>query len=346
MRDVVEPLSARQTVTQRPRPLVVGLVNNMSDGARKATDEQFTRLLRAACPQFEISLELFSCRATCRKESDVGTPVRAHRDATELFGMHLDAVIVTGMEPQAADLQDEPIWASLTEIVDWAQETGVPVIWSCLAAHAAVFYLDAIRRSRLPVKLSGVFDCELVAFEHPVTTGLPGRWSTPHSRHNGLSESSLVSAGYQILSRSVDAGVDCFLKPGLTPQLFFQGHPEYHLGSLLSEYVRDVRRYLVGQQDEYPLVPCNCLDAGLEARLDDHRSYVTGSHRDLTELKEVLRLTTTASKISPWFRPAARLYANWIAQSVDIARDRNPVPLASGFHVVRQLDPANLGGAE
>lgn len=322
---------------------MVGLVNNMSDGALKTTEEQFTQLLRAACPHIEISLELFSCRAGRRQGDSSCIAVRAYRDVTELFSAHVDAVIVTGMEPQAAHLQDEPAWAGLTRIIDWALETAVPVIWSCLAAHVAVFYLDGIRRSRLPAKLSGVFDCKLVAFDHPLTADLPGCWRTPHSRYNGLSEASLVSAGYQILSRSDEAGVDSFLRPGRAPHVFLQGHLEYDAGTLLSEYTRDVRRYLAGQQDEYPLVPRNYLDAPVEAALDDQRQHVLSGHRDVAGLKEVLRLAAGASKPHPWYSSAVRFYANWIGRLVLDAPDRPLATSAMGFHGVRHADPANLG---
>ncbi|WP_428374285.1 homoserine O-acetyltransferase/O-succinyltransferase family protein [Lichenicoccus sp.] len=332
----------------RPRPLVVGLVNNMPNGALKSTQEQFTRLLRAACPQREISLELFSCRPS-RGQGDGppsgGAPgaLGEYRDLTELYGAHLDAVIVTGMEPQAAHLQDEPAWACLTRLVDWAQETAVPVIWSCLAAHATVFYLDGIRRSRLPAKLSGVFACDLVGVDHPLAEGLPGRWSTPHSRYNGLSEGALVRAGYEILSRAQEAGVDSFLRPGPAPFLFLQGHPEYDARTLLYEYTRDIRRYLLGQRDEYPLVPRNYFAAPLEAALDDYRCHVLAAHRGIAALKEVLQLVANASPANPWDRPAVRLYANWIARLVRGAPDRHPGTFVPGLHGVCHPDPAVLG---
>lgn len=327
----------------RPRPLVVGLVNNMSDGALRTTEEQFNRLLQAACPQTGISIELFSCRAGRRRGNDGRVAIQAYRDVTELFSAHVDALIVTGMEPQAAHLQDEPAWACLTRIADWAQETAVPVIWSCLAAHAAVFYLDGIRRSRLSAKLSGVFDCERVAFDHPLTANLPGRWKTPHSRYNGLSEASLVNAGYRILSRSNEAGVDSFLRPGSAPHIFFQGHPEYDAGTLLCEYTRDVRRYLVGQQDEYPHVPRNYLEAPVEAALEDRRQHALSGHRDIGELEEVLRLTAGASKLNPWSSFAVPFYANWIERLLLVAPDRRPAAPAMDFHDVQHAGSAILG---
>ncbi len=297
-------------------PLVIGLVNNMSDRGLRTTEGQFTRLLRAACPGLDLELRLFSCRGSrpSRLQDGAGG---SYADVEALFGTRLDAVIVTGMEPQAARLQDEPVWDSLTNIVDWAQDNAVPVAWSCLAAHAAVLHLDGIARSPLPGKMSGVFDCDLVCTDHPLAAGLPSRWAIPHSRYYDVAEAPLVANGYQILSRSRDAGVDIFLKEGSAPFVFFQGHPEYDPEILLLEYVRDVRRYLAGERDEYPLTPRNYIDPETMTTLTSQRDRVLHGHRDPAELKAVLQLLAGAAQSSPWHTPAVRLYANWIACMVD-----------------------------
>ncbi len=127
-----------------------------------------------------------------------------------LFDRHLDGLIVTGAEPQAPNLRDEPYWASLTKVIDWAQQNTCSSIWSCLAAHAAVLYTDGIGRRRRPEKCFGLFECERVA-EHPLTAGISPRFVTPHSRWNDISESELTACGYSLLARAEDAGADSFL---------------------------------------------------------------------------------------------------------------------------------------
>ena len=72
-------------------------------------------------------------------------------------------MIVTGAEPIAATLPDEPYWNDLTDVIDWAETNTRSAIWSCLAAHAAVLHLDGIERQRLERKCSGVYDCRKVA---------------------------------------------------------------------------------------------------------------------------------------------------------------------------------------
>ena len=71
-------------------------------------------------------------------------------------------MIVTGAEPIAATLPEEPFWQDLTDMIDWAKTNTRSTIWSCLAAHAAVLHLDGIERQRLDTKCSGIYDCAKV----------------------------------------------------------------------------------------------------------------------------------------------------------------------------------------
>ena len=45
----------------------------------------------------------------------------------DLWTSHHDGLIVTGTEPQAADLKDEPFWGSLTRVLEWAAKFEVQV---------------------------------------------------------------------------------------------------------------------------------------------------------------------------------------------------------------------------
>src|SRR5262249_34994245 len=157
-----------------------------------------------------------------------------YRDIAELWDARLDGLIVTGTEPRAANLADEPYWESLSTLVDWAREHTSSTIWSCLAAHAAVLHADGIARRTLKEKRSGVFDCHR-AMAHPMTEHFPLPLWVPHSRYNDLPERALAASGYSILTRSETAGVDAFAKLDGSFFLFFQGHPEYDADTLLRE---------------------------------------------------------------------------------------------------------------
>lgn len=298
------------------RPLVIGLVNNGSDRALKVIEGQFMKMLQAASGDAGLRLRFFSCpeipRAT-RPQTPLGQPYAAFG---ELFDTQLDGLIVTGMEPQAAKMQDEPIWPSLTRLVDWAETSATPVIWSCLAAHAAVLHLDGVSRTPLGGKLSGVFECDGVAPDHPLMTGLPSRWAIPHSRHYGVSEVLLMANGYEVLSRSAEVGADIFVKRTGIPFVFFQGHPEYDPDTLVREYKRDVRRYFVGKRDQYPTPPRSYFDPDTEIELERLRLQALETNRDPMLLHEVFRLTGGAAQPNAWAAPAVQIYANWLSSVV------------------------------
>jgi homoserine O-succinyltransferase/O-acetyltransferase len=300
------------------RPLTIGLINNTSDRALPAIERQFLTLLWAASAGMELNFRFFTCpeiRRAKRPQSSMG---HSYSNVDELYDMHLDGLIVTGMEPQATALRDEPIWGSIVRLADWAEEQAVPVVWSCLAAHAAVLHLDGIPRSRLREKLSGIFACDVVATDQKLATGLPSGWATPHSRHYGLREDALVANGYQILSRSDEAGVDIFIKHTATTFVFIQGHPEYGGDSLLREYTRDVRRYIVGERNDFPSVPEHYFTTDSEAALDKLRQDALRGQRDPAILEAVSRLVKNQAPPNTWRAAAARFYANWLTC---IARD-------------------------
>ena len=313
------------------RPLVLGLVNNFSDRGLKVGERQFRNLLQTACPDAAIELRLFTCPEIPRAHGTGAGPAAAYASAADIFETELDGLIVTGMEPQARNLRDEPVWGTLSRLADWAEDRAIPVIWSCLAAHAALLYLDGIPRTRHAEKISGIFDCEAVS-DHPLATGLPRHWGGAHSRYHGVSEQLLAANGYRILSRAEGVGADIFLKERGASFLFFQGHPEYEADTLVHEYKRDVRRYLVGERDEYPGIPLNCFDPGTQGQVERVREEILAGDRDLARLQDLCSLVNDLAYPSPWRPAATRLVANWLVLVAQ--RETRPMPLtpSAAFH--------------
>jgi homoserine O-succinyltransferase len=184
--------------------LTIGLVNNMPDTALQATERQFTRLLEAAAGDHLIHLHCFSLPSVTRSQPAKGRVDQQYTDIAELGRLHIDGLIVTGAEPNAATLPEEPFWRELTGIVDWAKTNTRSTIWSCLAAHAAVLHLDGIERQRLTTKCSGVYDCAKVT-DHWLTRDIASPVRVAHSRLNTLRHDDLVARGYQVLTESVAA---------------------------------------------------------------------------------------------------------------------------------------------
>jgi homoserine O-succinyltransferase/O-acetyltransferase len=246
--------------------LRIGLINNMPDTALKATERQFMRLLRQAAGDTRIDFHCFSLHSVNRSQSAKGRLDTTYTDIAEIERLPIDGLIVTGAEPHTANLDDEAYWRDLTNIIDWAKTNTRSTIWSCLAAHAAVLYLDGIERQRLETKCSGIYDCTGVS-SHWLTNNLPSPFKVAHSRLNELHTDDLMTKGYQLLSLSPKAGVDTFAKDFGSQFIFFQGHPEYEALSLEREYLRDISRFLAGERDSYPGIPIGYFDAETEQKL-------------------------------------------------------------------------------
>jgi homoserine O-succinyltransferase/O-acetyltransferase len=296
-------------------PILIGLVNNVPDAALHSTERQFSELLAAATPNARVHLALFSLPEVPRSEAAKAYIGQHYEDLAALWEAPLDGMIVTGMPPRAASLEDEPYWRSLTRLIDWAEEHTLSTVWSCLAAHAAVLHLDGIGRHALPEKLSGLYEC-VKAAHHPILAGTPSRWRVPHSRYNGLPKDALIAGGYRILSTSAAAGVDIFVKERGSLFLFSQGHPEYDPGALLREYRRDVAAYLSRRSDDYPRMPSAYFDKSEAAAFGGFRRRAL-TRRDPSLLKSFPAGATLARHAETWHGVALRVYANWVADLAD-----------------------------
>jgi homoserine O-succinyltransferase len=299
--------------------LVIGLVNNMPDGALKATERQFHDLLAAAAGNSRWRLRRFSLPEAARSEATQAYINENYEKFDALWSSRLDGLIVTGTEPRTPALANEPYWGTLTRLVDWAEQHTTSAVWSCLAAHAAVLYLDGIQRQRLPQKLSGVFEC-VRGSKHAILAGAADTWCIPHSRLNDLPQLALSAAGYEILSHSPLAGADLFIKPRKSLFVFLQGHPEYDADSLLREYHRDIGRYLRGERDEYPQMPQGYFTAEVAAAMNAFRERAL-AQRHIDTLAEFPAVDLTGSSSRPWRPQAVRIYANWLTLLARRGRD-------------------------
>jgi homoserine O-succinyltransferase len=309
------PLSPeRQFRSGDSQLIVIGLVNNMPDAALRTTERQFCSLLSVASGNIPIRMRLFYLPELPRHDWGRALVSQYYEDISELWATHLDGLIVTGTEPGAAALVNEPYWATLTKLVDWAEDHTVSTIWSCLAAHAAVLHIDGIDRCALSEKLSGIFDCTKDE-DHRFMVRAPSRWRVPHSRHNGLPEEALVSQGYRILSRSPDAGADMFVKHSKSLFIFLQGHPEYDPGALLREYHRDSRRFLAGERASYPEMPRNYFDNDTGTALAEFRERAL--RKPSIDLLSSFPAVAEEKLVHTWREFAVQIYTNWLSYLIE-----------------------------
>ena len=300
----------------------IGLFNNMPDAAIEATEQQFLTLLNGAAQDQWIHLQFFGLSGIPRtgRGRDL---TRNYGTVADLANTRLDGLIVTGTEPRAADLADEPYWKDLTRVVDWAERNTIATVWSCLASHAAVLYRDRIRRVPLGEKCFGVFDFDVVA-DHPMTVDLPSRLRVPHARFNGLSKESLLAAGYRVLTWSAEAGVDMFVHEGKSLSVFLQGHPEYDGRSLLNEYRRDVGRFLSRERDVLPPLPRRYFEEPAAKAMMEFRQRALAERCDAT-FAGFPTVPERSLSNAAWFVTAVATYRNWLA-FISERKSRMPAP--------------------
>ncbi|HVN02201.1 MAG TPA: homoserine O-succinyltransferase [Caulobacteraceae bacterium] len=297
--------------------LTIGLLNNMPDAAMAATERQFGDLLRAAAGPVEIDLRLFALDSLPRGERVAALMDGRYESAAGLAGAELDGLIVTGNEPHAPELEQERYWPAMAAVIDWTRAAGVPTIWSCLAAHAAVLRLDSVRRRPLPAKLSGVFE-SVALTDDPLLAGAASPFLTPHSRQNGLAEHDLIRSGYDVLTRSTDAGVDAFVRREGALALFLQGHPEYDADTLKKEYLRDVGRFLRGERERHPPPPRRYFGRDGERALETLANYAI--RRPSPDLLSLYAEVLADARVSQtWRASAIGLYHNWLAEAAGMS---------------------------
>lgn len=316
-------------------PLHIALVNNMPDSALEDTELQFCELLESAAGETEVRLHLFSLPDLARSDRGKQHIANFYTSTSELRGVRLDGAIITGTEPIQPDLRDEPYWKTLTGVMDWAAENTSSTVLSCLAAHAGALHNDGVRRNRLPDKQFGVFSHQQ-ANQHDLTNGLAATIKIPHSRWNELRENDLSAAGYTVLTKAPDAGVDLFVKKfGRSLFVHFQGHPEYKSLTLLKEFRRDVRRYLNKERETYPTQPAGYFGAASTPMLEAFRAKAMRD-RESELMYEFPEAALSASLEHSWKPSASGIYRNWLkylAAARENARERR-LP-DSAVHTVR-----------
>jgi len=311
--------------------LNIGLVNNMPDGALEATERQFQTLLSSAANSVDVRLSLFALPEVPRTEDGRRRIDHFYSGIEDLWDSRLDGLIVTGAEPLADNLADEPYWANLTRVLEWAEQNTHSTILSCLAAHAAVQHMDGIGRRRLGYKRFGVFEYARVS-DHQLMSGIPARLKIPHSRWNDVPEDLLTECGYTVLTRAEDGDVDAFVKKRKSLFVLFQGHPEYKGSTLLFEYRRDIGRYLRGERHTYPVMPEGCFDHdATEAFTKLRRRALTSKNVEL--LDDFLAAHAEERMASTWFPAAVRVYGNWLAYLCSNKIQRSTEQQRPGKHV-------------
>ena len=250
-----EVLTLDEARQQTIRELHIGLLNMMPDAALQATERQFLRLLCSSNRIMQIYPHLLGIDAQPRSEATRGYMRQYYESLESVQKTGLDALVITGANPQQQRLENEAFWQPLMSVFEWAREHVCSVVCSCLATHAYLQHFHQIERIRCqPSKRWGVFSHHHCV-NHPLLTDTNTRFDMPHSHVYQVTREQLEAIALPVLAYSIEGGISLATSEDGFRFVFFQGHPEYDRISLLKEMKREVMRYVHHERDDYPPLP-------------------------------------------------------------------------------------------
>ncbi len=336
-----EILSLDRALSQDIRELHIGLLNMMPDKAVSVTENQFMRLVGGSNQIAQFYVHPFSIEGIER-----GPEMQAYIDEyyetfAQIREKGLDALIITGANPATPILADEPFYESLREVIEWAKQSVTSVICSCLATHALMQQLHGETRRQLPRKKWGVYSHRVTGTNHPLLRGINTRFDVPHSRNNTISREQFVRTGHQILVESREAGVHLAVSKDLFRRVYFQGHPEYFINSLLKEYKREVQRYFRGDRAEFPPPPENYLTPEAASLITEFWFAVTKANEAGTERPPFPEKAILAHLDNTWVDTGKAIFNNWLGLVYQLTHVDRTKP----FHDnIDPNDPLNMRG--
>jgi len=335
--NILDPDRALQ---QDIRELHIGLLNMMPDAALGATERQFFRLINESNQIAQFYVHPFTLDGLPRSAAAQAHIERWYEPFERIREEGLDALIVTGANVTHPDLSQEPFWAPLIQVIDWAAENVTSTLCSCLATHAVLQFRYGQRRFALPAKRWGVYPHRVVEGRHPLVNDVNTLFDVPHSRFNEIARCQFDAAGLHVLVESDPAGVHLAVSEDGFRLVFFQGHPEYDTISLLKEYKREVKRFVAGQRTDYPPFPENYIRRGDRAILEEHRDRILAALDSGLKPPELPESRVAARLDNTWHDTAEGVVGNWMGKIYQITHSDRRRPFMSG---VDPRDPLGLG---
>lgn len=324
-REGLEVLSPERARRQDIRELHVGLLNMMPDAALRATERQFVRLVGACNRIVQICIHPF-CVDTDSRGAEAQEYIRRHYTSFDVLRRDgLDALVLTGANPQSADITAEPFWRPMVEVVDWARNNVSSILCSCLASHGVLRQYFAVERRPRVEKRWGVYSHRLVAPEHPLVRHVNTRFDAPRSHRFEVTAEQVAQAGIRVLAQDSEGGLHLAAGDDGCGLVLFQGHPEYDIDSLLKEYKREMQRFVAGERD-LPTYPENYLAPSAERILNRHQEQVVraldqGGDPPVVPEKEIApHLDNT------WMDTGKAIFNNWLGWVYQVTDKDRTVP--------------------
>ena len=308
-------------IHQDIRELHIGLLNMMPDAALTATERQFFRLIGESNQIAQFYVHPFTLPEIERDATAAQHIADYYQSFEQIKTQGLDALIITGANVSQPDLSLEPFWKPLIEVMDWAYENVPSTLCSCLATHAVMQFRYRQKRQRLQEKRWGVFQHRVKERKHPLVNGVNTLFDVPHSRFNQISREQFEAAGLHILAESEEAGVHLAVSEDQFRIVFFQGHPEYDMISLLKEYKREVKLYAAGKRDSYPPFPENYFGLQAQAIFNEYQLKVDEAREQNISLPKFPEYLIEEQLDNTWHDTAEAVLNNWIGKVYQVTNN-------------------------
>ena len=317
------------------REMHIGLLNMMPDAAITATERQFFRLIGESNQIAQFYVHPFTLPEISRGETAQKHIDEHYETFEEIKKSGLDALIITGANVSEPDLSLEVFWKPLIGVIDWAYENVPSTLCSCLATHAVMQFRYEQKRKTMDHKIWGVFQHRVVDRMHPLVNGVNTRFDVPHSRFNNISREQFESAGLHVLVESEKAGVHLAVSEDKFRIVFFQGHPEYDMISLLKEYKREIGRFFNDERSDYPPFPNAYFQTQTKAVLNEYKKQVTNCKDSGSTFPEMPENLIVNMLDNTWHDTAEAVLNNWIGRVYQVtSQDRRAL-------FMDHVDPGN-----
>jgi len=335
----VHVLPRDYALKQEIRELHVGLLNMMPDAALAATERQFYRLIGESNQIAQFYLHPFTLKELPRGAKGREHVERHYENFADIKAQGLDALIITGANVEGTILHQQAFWQPLIEVIDWAYENVTSTVCSCLTTHAVMEFRYRQPRRPIGFKRWGVYSHRVQDRRHPLVAGVNTRFDVPHSRFNQIDRDQFEQAGCRVLVDSEQAGVHLAVSPDLFRLVFFQGHPEYDVISLMKEYKREVKRYVSGEREDWPPFVENYFSLQCEAMLGEYGERLRAAMAAGETLPEMPEKLLVPLLDNTWHDTAEAVINNWIGMVYQLTHHDRRLPFKPG---VDPKDPLGL----
>lgn len=231
-------MSEHRAANQEIRPMQVAILNLMPN--KIETEVQILRMLSNT--PLQINIEFIRIHKNVSKH----TP-KEHLDNfyylfDDIKHKQYDGLIITGAPLALLDYAEVSYWDKICEVFDWADKNVTSTMFSCWAAHAALYHYYGLNRHLRKKKLFGVYPHAPLDSKEELTRGFDENFNVPHSRYGYIEQSDYESIDeISILAQSPNAGVYLAASKNKR-QVYLTGHPEYDASTLHEEFLRDSKK--------------------------------------------------------------------------------------------------------